>query len=104
MSSSPVLSVENNEKGSFVEHVQVQHRMLESAPDDVIINRFGFLGPFLSRLFAIGVEARGVERVPEDQRETKNTWNKCVALCGMLYCRMLITVPAKQACLCGGMS
>ena len=81
--NSPDLSLEDKKKGSFGERVQVQHRVLEAAPDDVIINRFGFLGPFLSRLFAVGVEARGVERVPEDQRETKNTWNKCVfLLCG----------------------
>ncbi|KIP11708.1 hypothetical protein PHLGIDRAFT_99130 [Phlebiopsis gigantea 11061_1 CR5-6] len=29
----------------------------------------------MQKLFASGVEARGVERVPEDQRETKNVWN-----------------------------
>ncbi|KAF9235053.1 permease for cytosine/purines, uracil, thiamine, allantoin-domain-containing protein [Melanogaster broomeanus] len=45
------------------------------APDQVIAKRFGALGPFLSKLFASGVEARGVERVPENQRETKNAWN-----------------------------
>ena len=36
------------------------------------------MGGLLSKLFASGVEARGVECVPEDQRETKNTWNKYV--------------------------
>jgi hypothetical protein len=80
MSNDPDLSLENEEKGSFGEHIPVQPRMLEVAPDDVIVNRFRFMGPFLSRLFAVGVEARGVERVPEDQRETKNTWNKYVTL------------------------
>jgi hypothetical protein len=80
MSNSPDLSLEDKEKGSFGAHIPVQPRVLEVAPDDVIINRFGFMGPFLSRLFAVGVEARGVERVPEDQRETKNTWNKYVTL------------------------
>jgi hypothetical protein len=79
MSNSPDLSLEDKEKGSEEEHIPVQHRVLEVAPDDVIVNRFGFMGPFLSRLFAVGVEARGIERVPEDQRETKNTWNKYVA-------------------------
>ncbi|KAG2116392.1 permease for cytosine/purines, uracil, thiamine, allantoin-domain-containing protein [Suillus clintonianus] len=48
---------------------------VEAAPDRVIVRRFGKLGPLLSRLFASGVEARGVERVPENQRELKNAWN-----------------------------
>ncbi|KDQ63006.1 hypothetical protein JAAARDRAFT_119103 [Jaapia argillacea MUCL 33604] len=47
----------------------------EVAPEYVIVRRFGVLGPVIGKLFDIGVEARGVERVPEDQRETKNTWN-----------------------------
>ncbi|KII93075.1 hypothetical protein PLICRDRAFT_101790 [Plicaturopsis crispa FD-325 SS-3] len=51
------------------------HAVLEAAPDVVIAHRFGALGPWLSKLFASGVEARGVERVPESERETKNTWN-----------------------------
>ena len=48
----------------------------EAAPEAALLRRYGRLGPLLSRLFANGVEARGVERVPEDQRETKNMWNK----------------------------
>lgn len=49
----------------------------ERTPDQAIVTRFGSkFGPLLARLFARGVEARGVERVPEDQRETKNAWNK----------------------------
>ncbi|KIK79423.1 hypothetical protein PAXRUDRAFT_834106 [Paxillus rubicundulus Ve08.2h10] len=47
----------------------------EAAPDQLIAERFGVLAPFLSKLFESGVEARGVERVPENQRETKNAWN-----------------------------
>lgn len=78
MSYSPEHSLENKEKGSFEPDVEVYHRVVEAAPDDVIVSRFGFMGGFLSKLFASGVEARGVERVPEDQRETKNTWNKYV--------------------------
>lgn len=50
----------------------------EADPEEVLVKRYGRLGPLLSKLFASGVEARGVERVPEDQRETKNMWNKCV--------------------------
>ncbi|KAI0715106.1 cytosine-purine permease [Earliella scabrosa] len=45
------------------------------APEDALVKRYGRFGPFLAKLFASGVEARGVERVPEDQRETKNMWN-----------------------------
>jgi hypothetical protein len=81
MSTSPDISLEDKEKGFLGEDVVVQDRVLDSdaAPEDVIIKRFGSMGPFLARLFAVGVEARGVERVPEDQRQTKNTWNKYVA-------------------------
>ena len=71
---------EDKEKalGSVEDADQIQHAV-EAAPDRVIAHRFGALGPFLSKLFAIGVEARGIERVPEDQRESKNAWNKCVS-------------------------
>jgi hypothetical protein len=48
----------------------------ERAPDAVLVGRFGRLGQrVLGPLFAAGVEARGVERVPEDERSTKNIWN-----------------------------
>ncbi|KAG6333319.1 hypothetical protein ID866_5767 [Astraeus odoratus] len=47
----------------------------EIAPAKAIARRFGTFGPLLEKLFASGVEARGVERVPEDQRETRNMWN-----------------------------
>ena len=39
-------------------------------------NRFGALAPALTKLFAIGVEARGVERVLEHERDPKLVWNK----------------------------
>lgn len=55
-------------------------REIEAAPDRLIARRFGWLGPYLSRLFASGVEARGVERVPENQRVSKNAWNKCISM------------------------
>ena len=51
----------------------------EDDPQQAIVSRFGALGPWLDRLFASGVEARGVERVPESERETKNVWNKYVS-------------------------
>ena len=53
-----------------------------AAPDDSVIAeryaRYGKFGPLMQRLFVSGVEARGVERVPESERETKNMWNKYV--------------------------
>lgn len=71
-------SGDDKEKGSIV-HENV---LDTAAPDEAVIvdryARYGVFGPILQRLFASGVEARGVERVPEDQRETKNMWNKCV--------------------------
>lgn len=76
MSASPDYYTEDKEKafGSIEDEL---HRVAyaEEAPDRVIASRFGVLGPLLSRLFAIGVEARGIERIPEDQRESKNAWN-----------------------------
>lgn len=56
----------------------------ESAPEAVLVSRYGSfgLGRLMAKLFASGVEARGVERVPEDQRDGEFAWNKyVVALC-----------------------
>ncbi|KAN0073667.1 Permease for cytosine/purines, uracil, thiamine, allantoin domain containing protein [Tylopilus felleus] len=70
----------DNSSGSYdrekgVENGDTQVFAVEAAPDQVIAKRFGVFGPLLSKLFQSGVEARGVERVPENQRETKNSWN-----------------------------
>ena len=67
----------DKEKGVESEDPEVY--TVEDAPDQVIAKRFGVLGPLLSKLFKSGVEARGVERVPENQRETKHSWNKSVS-------------------------
>lgn len=87
MSASPDYYTEDKENalGSIEDGL---HRVAyaEAAPDRVIASRFGVLGPLLSRLFAIGVEARGIERVPEDQRESKNAWNKCVRYVALVLC------------------
>ena len=73
-------SSDDKEKG-FISDVEVDH----AAPDDSAIAdryaRYGKLGPVIQRIFASGVEARGVERVPESERETKNMWNKYVRVC-----------------------
>ncbi|KAG0701770.1 permease for cytosine/purines, uracil, thiamine, allantoin-domain-containing protein [Suillus ampliporus] len=78
MSASLGYHPEDEEKsvGAFEDAEAVY--AVEAAPDRVIARRFGKLSPLLSRLFASGVEARGVERVPENQRESKNAWNKSV--------------------------
>ncbi|KAL5480473.1 hypothetical protein ACEPAI_1743 [Sanghuangporus weigelae] len=47
----------------------------EEAPETFYVSKYGAFGPVLQRLFASGIEARGVERVPEDQRDPKHTWN-----------------------------
>ncbi|EPQ50102.1 purine-cytosine permease [Gloeophyllum trabeum ATCC 11539] len=47
----------------------------ERAPETVIVQRFGRFGGWMAKLFDHGVEARGIERVPEDERESKNVWN-----------------------------
>ncbi|KAG1840269.1 permease for cytosine/purines, uracil, thiamine, allantoin-domain-containing protein [Suillus subalutaceus] len=73
MSAPPDYYTEDKEKA--LSSVEDEVVYAEVAPDRVIASRFGTLGPLLSRLFASGVEARGVERVPENQRESKNAWN-----------------------------
>lgn len=57
--------------------VQVNHAYAEEHPDEYYVEKYGALGPIFQRLFSSGVEARGVQRVPEDERDPKNTWNKC---------------------------
>lgn len=59
-------------------HVQVSHVDAEEHPEAYYIEKYGSLGPIFQKLFSSGVEARGVQRVPEDERTAKNTWNKCV--------------------------
>ncbi|KAH9929685.1 cytosine-purine permease [Fomitopsis serialis] len=59
-------------------YVQDAVATAEHAPEVVIVKRYGRLGPILERMFAHGVEARGVERVPEDERSSKNQYNNSV--------------------------
>jgi len=47
----------------------------EAAPDIVLEETYGKYGKFLKKLFDIGVEARGIERVPEDQRTKAHWWD-----------------------------
>ncbi|KZS97320.1 cytosine-purine permease [Sistotremastrum niveocremeum HHB9708] len=64
---------------------------VKAAPDKVIAQRFGVLGPYLAKLFDHGVEARGVERCPEDQREDQHFWNNLLMWWSVNAC--LTTVP-----------
>lgn len=48
---------------------------VEREPDQMLAARHTFLGGLYRRLFNMGVEARGVERVPEDERSPKNAIN-----------------------------
>ncbi|KAG2181940.1 hypothetical protein INT43_006865 [Umbelopsis isabellina] len=48
---------------------------VEREPDQMLAARHTFLGGLYRRLFSMGVEARGVERVPEDDRSPKNAIN-----------------------------
>lgn len=66
----------DREKGLHFKDETAAAAKADVAPDLALVQRYGRLGPFLAKLFESGVEARGVERVPEDQRETKNMWNK----------------------------
>lgn len=78
--TSPAHSVssEDVEKKSFDgQHVDAaRYEVKEETPETFYVNKYGALGPFMQKLFKHGVEARGVERVPEDQRTPKNSWNK----------------------------
>ena len=64
--------VEGTHTSQDVNEVKIK----EEQPESYYVQKYGRFGPVLQRLFASGVEARGVERVPEDQRTTKNMWNK----------------------------
>ncbi|KAG9309078.1 cytosine-purine permease [Chiua virens] len=75
MSNGSIQESYDKEKGLSALETKTEVYATEDAPDQVIAKRFGAFGPLLSKLFNSGVEARGVERVPEHQRETKNFWN-----------------------------
>lgn len=38
--------------------------------------KYGVFAPIAAKLFDLGVESRGIERVPEDERSDKYFWNK----------------------------
>ena len=71
---SPVL--EDEEKVIAVE--QSVEGVKEENPEAFYISKYKALGlgPLLNRLFSFGVEARGVERIPEDQRDSRNSWDR----------------------------
>ncbi|KAJ7241711.1 cytosine-purine permease [Mycena haematopus] len=96
MSFSPTHSYEDKEK------LPETPTQVEISPDDAIVKRFAFMGPVLSKLFESGVEARGVERVPEDQRDGRNMWNNhaiatifCFATLGAVATSFIATLGPR---------
>lgn len=43
--------------------------------EDAIVDRFGPARSLFAKMFAAGVEARGIERVPETERSDRNSAN-----------------------------
>lgn len=43
--------------------------------EEEIVHKYGRAQTLFRKLFALGVEARGVERVPEDERSDRNSLN-----------------------------
>ena len=100
--STPSRSSADKEKDYAADepHVQVDHVYAEEHPEAYYVEKYGSLGPIFQKLFSSGVEARGVQRVPEDERTAKNTWNKCV----LFDYRPLVMILTHKnaACSCGG--
>ncbi|TFK32555.1 cytosine-purine permease [Crucibulum laeve] len=69
------LSVDENSTEKGISEQERNSIAPDRDPSHAIVARFGALGPLLARLFDSGVEARGVERVPEDQRDDVHYWN-----------------------------
>ena len=98
---SKASSHESYDKENGVAVLETEVYTVEDAPDQVIAKRFGSFGPLLSKLFNSGVEARGVERVPEEQRENKNFWNRSV---DSAFTRIrTVRLSSVTVYLCGGM-
>ncbi|KAI8066400.1 permease for cytosine/purines, uracil, thiamine, allantoin-domain-containing protein [Gongronella butleri] len=65
--------VEKDDDASFTQ--DDSEPAIEKAPDQILAGRNTFLGTMYSRLFRLGVESRGVERVLEEDRSPKNAIN-----------------------------
>lgn len=57
------------------EVASTSEHLAEKEPDRVLASRTSVLGKLYQRFFSMGVEARGVERVLEDDRDPKNALN-----------------------------
>ncbi|KAG2188208.1 hypothetical protein INT44_000960 [Umbelopsis vinacea] len=57
------------------EDVSNPDHLAEKEPEQVLASRNSMLGKMYQRFFSMGVEARGVERVLEDDRDPKNAIN-----------------------------
>lgn len=73
------LGYEDKEKsGSIAEQRRSLVDSTEGDAETLYASKYGVFGSVLDKLLATGIEARGIERVPEDQRDSKHTWNKYV--------------------------
>ena len=97
--STPSRSSADKEKDYAADepHVQVDHVYAEEHPEAYYVEKYGSLGPIFQKLFSSGVEARGVQRVPEDERNAKNTWNKCVLVDFYLFVIITVSRAAMQS-------
>lgn len=64
-----------DEKRIYEKDGQESTTAIERDPDQILAARNTFLGKLYRRVFSMGVEARGVERVLEDDRSPKNALN-----------------------------
>ncbi|KAJ3773825.1 permease for cytosine/purines, uracil, thiamine, allantoin-domain-containing protein [Lentinula raphanica] len=71
------MSTEDNEKAlsSPRDSTDVAEYLGERALNKRTAERFGVFAPVMEKLFDYGVEARGVERVLENERDSKLLWN-----------------------------
>lgn len=76
MSARKSASFSDEKEQGFAQEAIAEPDVAERNPEAVIVKRYGRFGFILERMFAHGVEARGVERVPEDERSPKNMYNK----------------------------
>lgn len=81
LSTSPTLDKEKHDVSEGIppstkESLSIGEETTDAEPSHAIVARFGALGPFLAKLFELGVEARGVERIPENKRDATYFWNK----------------------------
>jgi hypothetical protein len=87
----------DNEK---VHDEEYETTAVEKQPDQMLAARHTALGSLYRRLFSMGVEARGVERVPEDERSPKNAINNLLMWFSVNTGIFVISVCRNERSLC----